>query len=121
MATLRTHKKWARIRDSNQCQICGLGLPVPHGGLHVHHIIHRSKGGVDALENLVTLCDLCHMVTHDHMAPSWVGLSEFPVEEEEKIRLILDWTRVEFEGYLCLPTEERYRIQNELWAQWGVV
>jgi len=28
--------------------------------LHVHHIVPRSKGGLSTLENLLTLCELCH-------------------------------------------------------------
>lgn len=121
MACLQTHKKWARIKDKQQCQICGIGLPVPHGQLHVHHIVYQCKGGSDELDNLVTLCDLCHMVAHDHMGPSWVGLSEFPIEEQEQMRLILNWAREEFESFLRLPIEERHRIQEELWSQWGVI
>lgn len=120
MASLQTNKKWARIRDSHQCQICGLGLPVPCGRLEVHHIIFSSKEGSDELENLVTLCDLCHAVAHDHMGPASVGTSRFPVEDREQIRLIVDWAREEFEGYLCLPIEERLCIQKELWPQWDV-
>ncbi len=28
--------------------------------LHVHHIVPRSKGGLSTLENLLTLCEVCH-------------------------------------------------------------
>lgn len=81
MVSLKTQKKRARIRDKEQCQICGEVLPVPYGRLEVHHIVPRSKGGSDELENLVTLCDLCHAVVTPHMGPAWVGLSKFPPEE----------------------------------------
>jgi len=67
MASLRTHKKWVRNRDYHQCQICGEILPVPFGRLEVHHIIYRCNDGSDEIKNLVTLCDLCHAVIHDHM------------------------------------------------------
>ena len=83
MACQRTQKKRARIMDKQQCQICGDILPVAYGRLEVHHIVHRCKRGSDELENLVTLCDLCHAVTHDHMGPAWVGLSKFPTEKRE--------------------------------------
>ncbi len=32
--------------------------------IDAHHIIHRSKGGDDSLENLVTLCWNCHRAQH---------------------------------------------------------
>ena len=121
MASLRTQKKWAGIRDKQQCQICGDVLPVPYGRLEVHHIVHRSKGGSDELENLVTLCDLCHAVEHDHIGPAWIGLSKFPILEQEQIRLILKQAQEEFQSYLRLPVQDRRRIQKQLWRQWGVV
>jgi hypothetical protein len=121
MASLRTQKKWARIRDKHQCQICGEVLPVPYGRLEVHHIVHRCKGGTDDLENLVTLCDLCHAVIHPHMGPAWVGLSKSPIEKQAQNRLVLKHAQEEFENYLRLPIEERGCIQKELWAQWGVM
>lgn len=120
MASLRTQKKWARIRDKQQCQICGDVSPVPYGRLEVHHIVHRCTGGSDELKNLETLCDLCHAVVHDHMGPVWVGLSKFPREEQEQSKLILKQARHEFKGFLSLPIEERRRIEEELWPQWGV-
>lgn len=121
MASLRTQKRLAKTRDKYQCQICGEVLPVSYGRLEVHHIVHRCKGGSDELENLVTLCDLCHAVTHDHMGPAWVGLFKFPIERQERNKLVLKQAREEFESYLHLHVEERRRIQNELWQQWGIM
>ena len=120
MANPRIQKKLARIRDNQQCQICGEILPVPHGRLEVHHISYRCNGGSDDLANLVTLCDLCHAVTHDHMGPAWVGLSKFPMEEWEQNKLILKQKKEEFESFLRLPIEERYVVQIEIWSQWGI-
>ncbi|MGE3975886.1 MAG: HNH endonuclease [Bdellovibrionales bacterium] len=34
--------------------------------LHTHHIIQRSKGGQDTIENLTTLCSGHHRLTHTH-------------------------------------------------------
>ena len=35
-------------------------------GLEVHHVIPRSKGGSNALCNLLTLCHSCHDKMHSH-------------------------------------------------------
>ena len=47
--------EWNRWR----CQKCG-----SLENLQVHHKIHRSQQGDDALANLVTLCAYCHMAEH---------------------------------------------------------
>jgi 5-methylcytosine-specific restriction endonuclease McrA len=47
-------------RDNWKCVACGRNS---QDGviLHVDHIIPRSKGGSDTLENYQTLCDLCNI------------------------------------------------------------
>lgn len=44
-----------------------LGIPVDelYLQLTVHHKIHRSQGGTDDLDNLVTLCRTCHDREHN--------------------------------------------------------
>ena len=121
MVTLKTQKKRAKVRDRDQCQVCGEVPPVPYGRLEVHHIVPRAEGGRDKLENLVTLCDLCHAVLTPHMGPARVGLSKFPPEEYEEKKLILEWTRKEFADFLTAPIEDRRRIQDDIWSQWGVI
>ena len=119
MVSLRTLKKRVKARDGNQCQTCG-DIFLLYGRLEVHHIVPRCQGGPDELENLVTLCDLCHAVLHDHMGPAWVGLSKFPAEEQEQNNLTLEQVREEFDIFLRLPIKERHRTQKEIWPQWGV-
>ena len=48
-------------RDNYTCQCC----KTKKGTLHVHHIIYRSNGGSDKMENLITLCENCHKKLHD--------------------------------------------------------
>lgn len=48
--------------DRRRCRLCGVseGRAV----LHAHHVVYRSEGGPDALENLLTLCLECHDTVH---------------------------------------------------------
>ena len=56
-ANARAH---ALDRDNYTCQCCG----KKHVRLEVHHIIFRSLGGSDELDNLITLCEKCHAAIH---------------------------------------------------------
>lgn len=48
-------------RDNYTCQCC----KKKKGAMHVHHIIYRSNGGSDKMDNLITLCEDCHKRLHD--------------------------------------------------------
>lgn len=47
-------------RDNHTCQICA-GKDTQ---LEVHHIIPKSQGGSNRMENLITLCKNCHEKIH---------------------------------------------------------
>lgn len=53
-------KEACHNRDNHTCQCC----KTKKGTLHAHHIIYRSKGGADTLDNLITLCEECHKKLH---------------------------------------------------------
>ena len=53
-------REHALVRDKYTCQCCG----KKNCRLEVHHIVYRSKGGSDTLENLITLCEDCHKAVH---------------------------------------------------------
>lgn len=44
-------------RDNYTCQVCGKSKDKI---LQMHHIIYRSNGGTDRVNNLVTVCTDCH-------------------------------------------------------------
>jgi 5-methylcytosine-specific restriction endonuclease McrA len=46
-------------RDAWRCQSCGA-----IENLQVHHKQYRSRSGDDSEENLITLCNGCHELTH---------------------------------------------------------
>ena len=56
-ANSRAH---ALDRDNYTCQHCG----AKNTRLEVHHILFRSQGGSDDLDNLITLCEKCHNNLH---------------------------------------------------------
>ena len=50
-------------RDGHKCTDCGASGVE----LHVHHIVPLSKGGTNDLDNLATLCSMCHSMIHPRM------------------------------------------------------
>lgn len=57
-------RKKALERDKYACRHCGV---TAKKGLHVHHIVPRSQGGSNYVDNLMTLCKECHIEIHTEM------------------------------------------------------
>lgn len=54
-------RKQINERDKDRCQECGLKVGKETGlEKHIHHIVPKSDGGPDTLDNLITLCLICH-------------------------------------------------------------
>jgi len=34
-------------------------------GFDLHHLIKKSKGGTNTIDNLVPVCEICHHMAHD--------------------------------------------------------
>jgi len=50
----------ALIEDRDRgCRLCGA-----HGFLHIHHIVHWTKGGPTITANLIAVCTSCHRAIH---------------------------------------------------------
>lgn len=94
--------------------------PVSYGRLEVHHIVPRSQGGGTELANLVTLCDLCHAVIHDHMGPAWLGMKSVPAAERERAMKTWRSAQEQFVWYLSLPSGRRNAVQKMIWESFGV-
>lgn len=48
-----------------QCEICMREGRIDNGGFDIHHIIYRSHGGVDTIDNIMCLCRKCHDKIHN--------------------------------------------------------
>ena len=70
-------------RDGYQCQKCGIVFDTKQLAkmfLVVHHVIPRSEGGEDKLDNLKILCFRCHSDLHpwlhngrySHLLQLWI-------------------------------------------------
>lgn len=55
-------KEDVKKRDNYTCANCGWpdGVKSKRRNLHVHHRVPLSRGGNNALTNLITLCHMCH-------------------------------------------------------------
>lgn len=58
-AAWRQQRKAALRRDYHQCRPCAAKGVVTYGN-EVDHVIPKSQGGTDDLENLQTICKDCH-------------------------------------------------------------
>ena len=54
-------------RDKELCQICG------KKATQLHHILYKSYGGADISQNLICLCNECHLEVHSY------GKKWFPI------------------------------------------
>jgi len=49
------------VEREKWCRLCGGTY-----GLHNHHILYRSQGGLTKKENLMRLCEACHRKVHSN-------------------------------------------------------
>ncbi len=59
----RTHKKTLYGEQSGNCAGCATHFEIRH--LEVDHIIARTNGGTDHIENLQLLCGSCNRIKGD--------------------------------------------------------
>ncbi|WP_168216071.1 HNH endonuclease [Halorussus marinus] len=74
-------KRRARVfkRDGYECQNCEYQAPTDSNspsGLHAHHQTKISEGGGHGVDNLITLCQECHIEVHSNR-----GVDEVPPPE----------------------------------------
>ena len=61
-------KEYAKKASKGKCQLCDKDAPFndKYGNpfLEVHHIHYLSRGGLDAIDNVIALCPNCHRKMH---------------------------------------------------------
>jgi len=64
------------------CQYCG-----SNNAVSAHHIIFKSQGGDDSLDNLICLCFDCHRAVHDgrYLDEQYVSPKEFMIHILESV------------------------------------
>lgn len=55
-------REYIKNRDINTCQMCKTTYDIRN--TQVHHITPVSDGGNDEYENLILLCNMCHVDVH---------------------------------------------------------
>jgi 5-methylcytosine-specific restriction endonuclease McrA len=78
------------VERDGRCVSCGA-----RNDLAAHHIIYKSLGGDDSIENLITLCFNCHSNAHDGYFEDWTYidgktfiisvLNKLPVTKYKKV------------------------------------
>lgn len=81
-------------RDSNCCVVCGIGAgeeyvdrPGTRARMTIGHVLPRSMGGSDAIDNLRTECAMCNETARD--------LTATPVDPARVLRLVRELPRSE--------------------------
>jgi 5-methylcytosine-specific restriction endonuclease McrA len=59
-----TKKLRSRILDQVKCSLCDLPEDINMMPFHVHHRIAVADGGTDDPNNLILLCEECHINVH---------------------------------------------------------
>lgn len=109
-------------RDNYTCQCC----KTKKGTLHVHHIIYRSNGGSDKMENLITLCESCHKKLHDGLLKEFEaklkGLKKGQLKHATqmnsiRIQLLKAYPdAIETFGYITKTNRELSSLPKEHWS-----
>lgn len=97
-------KKAALVRDNFTCQTCGTGGPAFLDVIIGHHKWPVSTGGPDTIENLLALCDTCHLTLHTaqynkgRLPMTQQQFEDYSEEQQIRIKKILKLAKFAYEA-----------------------
>lgn len=81
--TTLSKRETVLIRDNFRCQCCG--VQPKKKKIELHHIIFRSKGGSNEVNNLISLCHGCHTSLHnDKLSPKLMNVYNQRIKQIQK-------------------------------------
>ena len=100
-------------RDNFKCRHCKGKLKSYE--LHGHHLIHREYGGEDTLENVVTLCQICHKDYHKGKITLNVGKNKYQGKLDTELAIIRKNFNIEnaIETYGFIVKSKRQNLNLE--------
>lgn len=96
-------------RDGRKCHYCA----DENGPFHLDHVIPRSRGGLDTVENLVVACKSCNMDKGDRTLEEWLNGSKSPVSTSRNDLVALDALRDMASNHLSRPTAPEWKKRCE--------
>lgn len=97
-------------RDQRRCVICGSSATTSqHVELEAHHVMNWHRGGITVLENLATVCSICHKGLTPH--EDW---SLFPLIGTSVVRDLLSTSEDYYErvGFYRTTTTKLLRTSD---------
>ena len=73
-------------RDGFMCAVCG-----DPRSLQIHHAVHRSRGGSNDPQNLITLCWRCHALAHGTRLPDMPDYMDVDWMEQTIVEYLSDY------------------------------
>lgn len=98
IAAFNKLRQEAYERDGGRCRVLGTPLKLhsenPFDVAHAHHIVYRSAGGPDTLDNLLTVSLEAHKLEHNHdinIEGNGNGLVTVTQFHKETRRVVKQW------------------------------
>lgn len=114
------NRKAVLIRDNFTCQCCGTGGVAFLDVIVVHHLFPVAYGGPDTINNLICLCQSCHLTLHvaqynkGRLPMTKEQFDEYSEHEQERIKKILKLGKYAYQASLTtgLTPEEIDKISK---------
>lgn len=84
-------RKAVLARDNNTCRCCGISGQEFVEVFDVHHVIEVYLGGTDEIDNLITVCTVCHKLIHSYGRGTLYlrPIKQMSIEEQSRFKKIV--------------------------------